>query len=77
MPQAALEARNCDLMLILGTSGVVWPAASLPGRAKQEGARLIEVNASACCFGDIIDLGIVGKTGEALPRIVELARGMR
>ncbi len=77
MPQAAYEAKTCDLMLILGTSGVVWPAASLPGRAKQEGAKLIEINASGCCFGDIIDIGIVGKTGEVLPRIVELARGMR
>ena len=74
MPQAAHEGENCDVMLILGTSGVVWPAASLPIKAKRSGARLIEVNASECCFADIIDVGIVGKTGEVLPRLVELVR---
>lgn len=77
MPQAALEAQDCDVMLILGTSGVVWPAASLPARARSAGARLIEINATSCCFRDIIDVGIVGKTGEVLPGIVELVRGLR
>ncbi len=74
MPQASHESENCDVMLILGTSGVVWPAASLPVRAKRAGARLVEVNATECCFADIIDVGIVGKTGEVLPRLVELVK---
>ena len=77
LPRAVLEAKNCDLMLILGTSGVVWPAATLPGHAKKAGAKLVEINATDCCFPDITDVGIVGKTGEILPRIVELVRGMR
>jgi len=77
LPKAVLEARTCDAMLILGTSGVVWPAATLPGHAKKAGARLVEINATACCFPDIIDVGITGKTGEVLPRIVELVQGMR
>jgi NAD-dependent protein deacetylase/lipoamidase len=77
LPKAVLEARSCDLMLILGTSGVVWPAATLPGHAKKAGAKLVEINASTCCFPDLIDVGIIGKTGETLPRIVELVQGMR
>jgi NAD-dependent deacetylase len=77
LPLAVQEARNCDLMLILGTSGVVWPAASLPGHARKAGAKLVEINATTCCFSDIIDVGIVGKTGVVLPKIVELIHAMR
>jgi NAD-dependent deacetylase len=71
MPLAKREAKNCDLMLILGTSGAVYPAAYVPEYAKKAGARIIEINATACFFQELVDVGIIGKTGEILPRIVE------
>lgn len=74
MLRAAQESRSCDVMLILGTSGVVWPAASLPREAKSAGARIIEVNASECCFPDLLEVGIIGRAGEVMPRILELVR---
>lgn len=69
-PRAEQAASSCDVMLALGTSGVVTPAALLPGYAKRAGARLIEVNATGSYFSSIDDFAIVEKTGEALPRIV-------
>jgi NAD-dependent deacetylase len=43
--QKAAEAfANCDVALIIGTSGVVEPAASLARLAKQQGAFVIEIN---------------------------------
>lgn len=42
---SALEAAaRCDLMLVVGTSGMVHPAAGLPGRAVEHGARVVIVN---------------------------------
>lgn len=77
MPQAVQEARSADVFLILGTSGAVYPAAYLPEYAKGAGATLVEVNATGCYFQELVDIGIIGKTGEVLPRIVERVRAMR
>jgi len=71
LPEAEHEARICDVLLTLGTSGVVFPAALLPGYAKGAGATLIEINATGSYFPEIADFAIVEKTGVALPKIVE------
>jgi NAD-dependent deacetylase len=42
--QALEAARSCDLMVIVGTSGTVAPASSLPAVAKERGAYLLEIN---------------------------------
>ena len=77
MHQAYLEARECDLMLVLGTSGVVFPAASIPPHAKKAGANLIEINATGSCFPGLADLSIIGRTGEVLPYIIERVLSLR
>lgn len=71
MGQAMTEARESDVLLILGTSGMVYPAAYVPEHAKKTGAKLIEINATGCYFPGLVDTGIIAKTGEALPRILE------
>ncbi len=73
-PQAVYEAEHADIFLVLGTSGVVWPAASLPNDAKRAGASIIEINATECSFPQLDDYFILGKTGEVLPLIVEKVR---
>lgn len=68
------EAWKCDLMLICGTSAVVYPFANLPRIARQRGAAtIIEVNAepTPLTLEKISDYLIQGKTGEILPRILE------
>lgn len=77
MHLAVAEAKSADVFLILGTSGAVYPAAYLPEYAKKAGAKLVEINATGCYFPELVDLGIIGKTGEVLPRIVERVRELR
>jgi NAD-dependent deacetylase len=71
--QSAFDALNkCDLMLVVGTSGVVNPAASMPFNAKQNGAKLIEVNPNRSEITPAADVWIPAASGEALPRVVAL-----
>ncbi len=72
--QSMQEAMKCDLMLICGTSAVVYPFASLPRVARQkQGVTIIEINADPTPLTEegISDYLIQGKTGEILPAIVE------
>lgn len=74
LPRAAFDAsvegaKSADVGLLLGTSGIVHPAAGLPRQAKRQGATLVEVNPEATELSDLCDLDIRGKTGEVLPDI--------
>jgi NAD-dependent deacetylase len=44
MRAAERAAQACDLMLVVGTSGAVWPAAGLAGAARAAGAKVLIVN---------------------------------
>ena len=76
-PQAEAEAESCDVMLALGTSGVITPAAFIPRFAKRAGARVIEINPTGCYFPEIIELYIGEKTGEAMPEIMKEVRRIK
>jgi NAD-dependent deacetylase len=78
MDTAEEEAMKCDLMLVCGTSAVVYPFAALPAMARsrrwgQSGVKIIEVNAepTPLTHQGISDYLIQGKTGEILPNVVE------
>jgi NAD-dependent deacetylase len=72
------EASRSDCMLILGTSGVVYPAAGLPDFARRANrAFLIEVNPEETALSDVCDIVVRAPTGEALPVLVELVRTRR
>ena len=61
----------CDCMIIVGTSGVVYPAAYLPYLAKEHGASLVEVNVRESALTPIVDVFLEGKAGEILPTLAE------
>jgi NAD-dependent deacetylase len=64
-------AFDCDLMLVVGTSAVVQPAALMPVYAKQNGAKVVEINPeSTPLTGEISDYLIMGKAGEVMNRII-------
>ena len=63
------ETKKADCVLVLGTSGTVYPAAGLPLEAKDRGACLIEINLNATPISDISDISLRLPTGEALPLI--------
>ena len=68
------EAETCDLMLICGTSAVVFPFANLPRIAKYRSHTvLIEINAEPTPLTEkgISEYLIQEKTGQVLPNIVE------
>jgi NAD-dependent deacetylase len=71
MPEAPMQraqelAEACDLFLAIGSSLVVWPAASFPLVAKRNGARLVIINRDATEFDDIADLVVRNDIGTAL-----------
>jgi NAD-dependent deacetylase len=67
-------AESSDVYFSIGTSGVVYPAASLPGIAKTNSAFLIEINIEPSQISSIFDEVLIGKSGEILPQIVQLIR---
>jgi NAD-dependent deacetylase len=76
LPEGAMEAalraaRECDVLLSVGTSGLVEPAASLPFLALEAGAAVIEVNLDATPLTPRATLWLRGAAGEVLPRLVE------
>ncbi|MBU2512865.1 NAD-dependent protein deacylase [bacterium] len=72
LDEAYDAAIKADLLLILGTSGVVYPAADIPIQASRSGAKIIEINPTENAFVNITDIYIPMKSGVALPSIVEL-----
>jgi NAD-dependent deacetylase len=82
IPPTALErsaelVQQCDVMLIVGTSAQVFPAAQLPYTAKEGGATVIEANVEATDFTPVItDFFLRGPAGTTLPRLVAALRNV-
>jgi NAD-dependent deacetylase len=70
MRQAQVAAKNCRLMLVVGTSSLVYPAASLPQVAKAQGAFVVEVNPERTPLTPMVDEHYDGPAGEILPGFV-------
>ena len=63
----------CELMLVVGTSGVVQPASSFARWARSRGARVVEVNLESTPISDVADVSLFGPAGVVLPRLVDMA----
>jgi len=77
MPHAAVKeafalAREADVMLVVGSSLVVYPAAEIPVAAVRSGASLIVINAEPTPVDEFAAVVIRGKSGEVLPEIIRL-----
>jgi NAD-dependent deacetylase len=64
---AAERAAGCELCFVIGTSGLVYPAAGLPEIAKAAGAYICEVNPERTPLSPVCDEVITGNAGEVLP----------
>ncbi len=71
---AERHASGCDLMLVLGSSLVVTPAAGLVGLALSAGARVVLVNRGATPYDEAVTLRVCAGIGEVLPPAVEWVR---
>ena len=67
--EAAVQA--CDLMLVIGTSGVVYPAAGLALGAHQLGARVVVVNPEPSELDPVADLCLREPAAQCLPSLLE------
>jgi NAD-dependent deacetylase len=66
------ESKSCTAVLVIGTSAVVYPAASIPIMAKERGAKVIEINTEPTPLtNEISDYLLCGSAGEIIPAIVE------
>lgn len=68
---AGQHARHCDLMLALGSSLVVEPAASLVGLALRSGARVVLVNQGETPYDEAVTLRVWTGIGDVIPLAVE------
>lgn len=69
LAQAIRYARDCDLLLVLGSSLVVEPAASLPRLAAAQGARLVIINREPTPLDHLASANIRAGIGETLIQI--------
>ncbi|HEX4635741.1 MAG TPA: Sir2 family NAD-dependent protein deacetylase [Rhizomicrobium sp.] len=71
MARAASAVRACDLMLVLGSSLVVYPAAGFPLQAKRQGAGLIILNREETPLDRYADLVINAEIGPTLQSVID------
>lgn len=72
--QAMAEARRCDLMLVAGSSLEVMPAANIPFRAVESGAKALLINLQPTAFDPQANVVIHGDVTEVLPAIVQMVQ---
>jgi len=69
--KAVTEASRADLVIVIGTSGVVMPAALIPTVVKDKGGRIVEINISESAITPIADVFTRCRASEVLPKIIE------
>jgi NAD-dependent deacetylase len=75
LPERIIEeawqaAQTADIFMVVGTSALVQPAASLPMQAKQNGALVIEVNLEETPLSPYADHVLIGPSGTLLPQMI-------
>ncbi|HEY6907218.1 MAG TPA: NAD-dependent deacylase [Ignavibacteriaceae bacterium] len=82
LPQDQFEAsekasKDCDIFFVVGTSAVVFPAASLVYTARENGAYIVEVNIQETAVSLIADKSFYGEAGVVLPLITDKLRQVK
>lgn len=67
---ARAACAECDALLVVGTSAVVYPAAGLIALARSAGAAVVVVNTEPTAASGLADVELLGKAGEIVPRIL-------
>lgn len=77
LPEDALKtaiesSQSCDIFVSIGTSALVYPAASLPFIAKENGAKLIEINPQETPVSKIADIKIREKASVGVKKLIKI-----
>jgi NAD-dependent deacetylase len=67
--EAALH--GCDLCLVIGTSGIVYPAAGFAAVAKRAGAYVAEINLDPTPNSDVVDVALRGRAKDLVPLLLD------
>lgn len=71
--RASESSSSCDLLIVVGTSGVVYPAAQLPQMASKAGRKVIQINPVRSELDSICTWNLRGNAGELLPVLISRA----
>jgi NAD-dependent deacetylase len=63
--------KQCDVLLVIGTSGVVYPAAGFASVAKEAGAFVAEVNLDPTPQSGLVDVSLQGRAKDLVPLLLE------
>jgi NAD-dependent deacetylase len=77
LEDAFLAAETCDALICIGSSLEVEPAASLPWRALNRGAMVVEINPVPTSLSRVADASLTGGAAEILPRLLQSVWGNR
>jgi len=70
LQQAQAVAARCDVLLVIGTSGLVYPAAGLPAEALRRGAKVIVVNPQASELDELATVVVRGTAAVEVPKLL-------
>lgn len=71
LEQAHAAVTDCDLLLSIGTSSLVYPAAMLPRRAAEHGARIVQINPDATPLDEVAAFSLRGPAARILPALLD------
>ena len=71
MNEAQHAVEDAAVFLVVGTSAIVYPAASLIPHARQSGAKIVEVNMMPSAAAGLADWVLQGPAGDILPKLIE------
>jgi NAD-dependent deacetylase len=63
--------KECDCLVVIGTSAVVQPVAAFPTIARNGGAFILEINMEPTPISGWVDESILGKSGQIVPQLLE------
>jgi len=67
------SSRSCDLLIVVGTSGVVYPVARLPEVASRAGRKVIQINPAKSELDSVCTWNVRGSAGKLLPALISRA----
>lgn len=71
LQQCANVLRNCDILFVIGTSGVVYPAAGFAAVAKESGAFVAEINLDPTPQSSLVDVSLQGRAKDLVPLLLD------
>ncbi len=71
LERSAAALQSSDVCLIVGTSGLVYPAAGFGAMAKQAGAFIVEINLDSTLHSSLADATLQGRARDLVPLLLE------